>query len=54
MTLFAELGMRYPVIQAPMAGVQDSALAMAATSAVAICAGVSVASTVSCTRFPAR
>ena len=33
MTLFAELGMRYPVIQAPMAGVQDSALAMAATSA---------------------
>lgn len=36
MTLFAELGMRYPVIQAPMAGVQDSALAMAATSAGAL------------------
>lgn len=26
MTLFAELGMRYPIIQAPMAGVQNSAL----------------------------
>ncbi len=36
MTLFAELGMRYPVIQAPMAGVQDCALAMAATSAGAL------------------
>lgn len=36
MTLFAELGMRYPVIQAPMAGVQNSALAMAATSAGAL------------------
>ena len=36
MSLFAELGMRYPVIQAPMAGVQDSALAMAATSAGAL------------------
>lgn len=31
MTLFAELGLRYPIIQAPMAGVQDSALALAVT-----------------------
>ncbi|WP_043758107.1 NAD(P)H-dependent flavin oxidoreductase [Aeromonas taiwanensis] len=36
MTLFAELGMRYPIIQAPMAGVQNSALAMAATGAGAL------------------
>lgn len=33
MNLFAELGMRYPIIQAPMAGVQNSALALAATGA---------------------
>ncbi|MCW0505764.1 NAD(P)H-dependent flavin oxidoreductase [Aeromonas piscicola] len=33
MNLFAELGMRYPIIQAPMAGVQDSGLALAATGA---------------------
>ncbi|MGS3186290.1 NAD(P)H-dependent flavin oxidoreductase [Aeromonas taiwanensis] len=36
MTLFAELGMRYPIIQAPMAGVQNSSLAMAATGAGAL------------------
>jgi nitronate monooxygenase len=36
MTLFAELGMRYPIIQAPMAGVQNSTLAMAATRAGAL------------------
>ncbi|WDL81941.1 nitronate monooxygenase [Aeromonas bestiarum] len=33
MSLFAELGMRYPIIQAPMAGVQDSGLALAVTGA---------------------
>lgn len=33
MKLFAELGMRYPIIQAPMAGVQNSALALAVTGA---------------------
>lgn len=33
MNLFAELGMRYPLIQAPMAGVQNSALALAVTGA---------------------
>lgn len=33
MNLFAELGMRYPIIQAPMAGVQNSALALAVTGA---------------------
>ena len=36
MSLFAELGMRYPIIQAPMAGVQDSELAMAVTGAGAL------------------
>ncbi|TNH87578.1 2-nitropropane dioxygenase [Aeromonas hydrophila] len=36
MTLFAELGLRYPIIQAPMAGVQDSALALAVTRAGAL------------------
>ena len=36
MAIFAELGMRYPIIQAPMAGVQNSALAMAATRAGAL------------------
>ncbi|MGL4777753.1 MAG: NAD(P)H-dependent flavin oxidoreductase, partial [Aeromonas veronii] len=33
MSLFAELGMRYPIIQAPMAGVQGSELALAVTRA---------------------
>lgn len=33
MSLFAELGMRYPIIQAPMAGVQGSELALAVTGA---------------------
>ena len=33
MSLFAELGMRYPIIQAPMAGVQNTELAMAVTGA---------------------
>ena len=36
MTIFAELGMRYPIIQAPMAGVQNAELAMAATRAGAL------------------
>lgn len=36
MTLFAELGLRYPIIQAPMAGVQDSVLALAVTRAGAL------------------
>ena len=36
MSLFAELGMRYPIIQAPMAGVQNSELAMAVTGAGAL------------------
>ncbi len=33
MSLFTELGMRYPIIQAPMAGVQGSELALAVTRA---------------------
>ena len=33
MSLFGELGIRYPIIQVPMAGVQDSALALAVTRA---------------------
>ncbi|KRW56215.1 2-nitropropane dioxygenase [Aeromonas allosaccharophila] len=33
MSLFTELGMRYPIIQAPMAGVQGSELALAVTGA---------------------
>ncbi|WP_339011171.1 nitronate monooxygenase [Aeromonas popoffii] len=33
MSLFADLGLRYPIIQAPMAGVQNSALALAVTGA---------------------
>lgn len=33
MSLFSELGMRYPIIQAPMAGVQRSELALAVTRA---------------------
>ncbi|MBA2082265.1 NAD(P)H-dependent flavin oxidoreductase [Aeromonas veronii] len=33
MSLFSELGMRYPIIQAPMAGVQGSELALAVTRA---------------------
>ncbi|HEH9439740.1 TPA: nitronate monooxygenase [Aeromonas sobria] len=33
MSLFAELGMRYPIIQAPMAGMQGSELALAVTRA---------------------
>ena len=36
MSLFAELGMRYPIIQAPMAGVQNTELAMAVTGAGAL------------------
>lgn len=36
MSLFTELGMRYPIIQAPMAGVQGTELAMAATGAGAL------------------
>ena len=36
MSLFAELGMRYPIIQAPMAGVQNTELAMAVTRAGAL------------------
>lgn len=33
MSLFAELGLRYPIIQAPMAGVQDCKLALAVSAA---------------------
>lgn len=33
MSLFAELGLRYPIIQAPMAGVQDCNLALAVSAA---------------------
>ena len=36
MSLFAELGMRYPIIQAPMAGVQNCELAMAVTGGGAL------------------
>ena len=36
MSLFADLGMRYPIIQAPMAGVQNAELAMAVTGAGAL------------------
>ncbi|WP_241005947.1 nitronate monooxygenase, partial [Aeromonas media] len=36
MSLFADLGMRYPIIQAPMAGVQNTELAMAVTRAGAL------------------
>jgi len=36
MSLFAELGMRYPIIQAPMAGVQNCELAMAVTGVGAL------------------
>ncbi|MDX7922204.1 nitronate monooxygenase [Aeromonas media] len=36
MSLFAALGMRYPIIQAPMAGVQNAELAMAVTGAGAL------------------
>ncbi len=36
MSLFAELGMRYPIIQAPMAGVQNTELAMAVTGVGAL------------------
>ncbi|MFM5857051.1 NAD(P)H-dependent flavin oxidoreductase [Aeromonas rivipollensis] len=36
MSLFADLGMRYPIIQAPMAGVQNAELTMAVTGAGAL------------------
>ena len=36
MSLFADLGMRYPIIQAPMAGVQNCELAMAVTGVGAL------------------